>query len=93
MKIINEATPTKKFSELEKGEVFRWNENVYMRIIHCFSTIDIEDYLDYEDSMYNVNDLIDGYSGFNAVNLSNGNLTFFDDFAKVTPLTTELHIL
>lgn len=93
MKILDKTNTIKKFSDIEKGEVFRWNDNVYMRTIHCFSTVDIEDYLDYEGSMYNINDLIDGYSGFNAVNLSNGNLTFFDDFAKVTPLTTELHIL
>ena len=93
MKILDQTNTTKVFPQLEKGEVFKWNNNVYMKIIHCFSTVDIEDYLDYEGSMYSVDDLIDSYSGFNAINLSSGNLTFFDDFAKVTPLNTELHIL
>jgi hypothetical protein len=93
MKILDKANTTKNFSELGKGEVFKGNSNIYLKIAHCFSTVDIEDYLDYEGSMYDVNDLIDSYSGFNAVNLINGNLTFFDDFAKVTPLNTELHIL
>lgn len=93
MKIIDQTNTTKNFSEIEKGQLFKGNNNIYMKIIHCFSTIDIEDYLDYEGSMYNVNDLIDGYSGFNAVNLGNGNLTFFDNFVKVTPLDAELHVL
>lgn len=93
MKIIDKTNTTKKFSELGKGEIFRGNNNIYVKITHCYSTADIEDYLDYEGSMYNVDELIDSYSGFNAINLSNGNLTFFDDFTTVTPLEAELHIL
>lgn len=94
MKILDKANITKNFSELGKGEVFRGNNNnIYVKITHCFSTTDIEDYLDCEGPMYNVNDLIDSYRGFNAVNLSSSNLTFFDDFTKVTPLDAELHIL
>ena len=93
MKILDKTNTTKNFSELGKGEVFKDNNNIYAKIIHCFSTADIEEYLYYEGSMYDVDELTNGYNGFNAVNLSNGNLTFFDDFAKVIPLNTELHIL
>lgn len=93
MKILDKTNTTKIFPQLEKGEVFKWNNNIYMKIIHCFSTVDIEDYLDCEGSMYDVDEIIDSHSGFNAINLSSGNLTFFDDFAKVTPLNAELHIV
>lgn len=93
MKILDKTNTTKNFSELGKGEVFKGNDKIYAKIIHCYSTIDIEEYLDCEGSMYNVDELIGSYSGFNAINLSNGNLTFFDDFATVTPLNAELHIL
>lgn len=93
MKILDKTNTTKSFSELGKGEVFKWHNDIYAKITHCFSTADIEEYLDYEGSMYNVDELTDSYNGFNAVNLSNGTLAFFDDFAKVTPLNAELHIL
>ena len=93
MKNLDKTNIAKNFSELGKGEVFKWHNDIYIKIIHCFSPIDIENYLDDEGSMYNVDDLIDSYSGSNAINLSNGNLIFFDDFAKVIPLNTELHIL
>ena len=93
MKILDKTNITKSFSQLEKGEVFRGNNNVYVKIIHCYSTVDIEEYLYYEGSMYDVDELTDSYNGFNAVNLSNGTLAFFDEFVKVTPLNAELHIL
>ena len=93
MKILDKTNTTKNFSELGKGEIFRGNNNIYVKITHCFSTADIEEYLDYEGSMYNVDELTDSYNGFNAVNLSNGTLAFFDEFVKVTPLEAELHIL
>ena len=95
MKIIDRVAPIKTFVELERGEVFKSvsNGNVYIKILPCFSGTDIEDFLDYQGSMYSIDDLTDDYSGFNAVALSSGMLAFFDDFCKVTPLTTELHIL
>lgn len=93
MKILDKGAPTKNFSELERGEVFRGNNNIYVKINHCFSILDIECCFVCEGSMCNINNLIDSYSGFNAVNLSNGYLTFFDDCTKVTPLDAELHIL
>ena len=93
MKIIDKVMPTKNFSELTVGEVFRGYSSVFIRISHCFSDTQIENFLDYEGSMYSVDELIDNESGYNAVNLSTGALTHFDDFYKVTPLDTELHIL
>lgn len=93
MKILDKTNTTKNFSELGKGEIFRGNNNIYAKITHCYSTVDIEEYLYYEGSMYDVDELTDSYNGFNAVNLSNGTLAFFDDFAKVIPLNAELHIL
>jgi hypothetical protein len=93
MKIIDKANITKNFSELGKGEVFKGNNNIYVKITHCFSTTDIKDSLDCEGPMYNIDELTDNYSGFNAINLGNGSLTFFDDFVKVTLLNAELHIL
>jgi hypothetical protein len=93
MKILDKTNITKSFSQLEKGEVFRGNNNIYVKINQCFSIVDIEDSLDCEGPIYNVNDLIDSYNGFNAVNLGNGYLTFFDECTRVTPLNAELHIL
>ena len=95
MKIIDKVTPMKTFGELERGEVFKGGSsgNVYIKISRCHSDTDIRDFLDYEGSMYSIDELEDDYNGFNAVALNSGTLTFFDDFCKIIPLTTELHIL
>ena len=95
MKIIDKVTPIKTFGELERGEVFKGcsSGNVYIKVSHCYSDTDIEDFLNYDGSLYSIDELADDYNGFNAVSLNGGILAFFDDFCKVTPLTTELHIL
>lgn len=93
MKILDKGAPTKNFSELELGEVFKAFNSVFMKINHCFTETQIEDFLDYEGSMYSVDELIDNESGYNAVNLASGTLTHFDDFHKTIPINTELHVL
>ena len=61
MKIIDKVTPIKTFGELERGEVFKGGStgNVYIKVSHCYSDTDIEDFLDYEGSMYSIDELAD----------------------------------
>lgn len=93
MKIIDKAVPTKNFSELTMGEVFRSYSSIFMKISHCFSDTQIEDFIDYEGYVYSVEELADSKNGYNAINLSTGALTHFDAYCKVTTLDTELRVL
>lgn len=93
MKIIDKATPTKNFSDLTIGEVFRSYSSIFMKISHGFSDAQIEDFIEYEGDVYSVEELLESKTGYNAINLSTGGLTHFDSFCKVTPLDTELRVL
>lgn len=93
MKIIDKVIPTKNFSELTMGEVFRSYSSIFMKISHCFSDNQIEDFIDYEGSIYSVEEIKETKNGYNAVNLSTGALTHFDAFCKVTTLDAELRVL
>jgi hypothetical protein len=93
MRIIDRTVPTKNFTDLTVGEVFRSCSSIFMKISHCFSDAQIEDFIDYEGYVYSVEEISDSKTGYNAINLSTGGLTYFEDYCKVTPLDTELHVL
>lgn len=93
MKIIdNENRPKRKFEEIFIGEPFKHMGHYFLKVRPMFLCDDIEDYL-YDGDITDIEQLEEDYEIINAVDLSDGSHTTFDEKCIVEPLVAELHIV
>jgi succinylglutamate desuccinylase len=86
----------KDFCTVTVGEIFRFNENIFIRTEDFFSAQNIEEYLESESPIRDVDDMYCEYSAYNAICLSTEKFnpfSCFDDYTAVEVVEAELHIV
>lgn len=97
MKVIESKRKNMKdFCTVKVGEIFRYKNDVFIRTEDFFSTRNIEEYFEHEDTMRDVDDICCEYSAYNAICLSSEGLCLFScigDYTEVEVVEAELHIV
>lgn len=94
MKIIDHHDKLKeKFVNLPEGNIFKFNNQYYMKTKAMFLYSEVDDLLD-RDNVYDIREIEEECNIVNAICLNDfAPHCHFDDETLVEPLKTELHIV
>lgn len=81
------------FMEVNLGQTFRSNGNVFVKIAESFSGLEISEFLDDYYAINHIEELCDNISVLNAYCLDECFLTHFDDDEFVELVDCEIHIV